>query len=185
MNLRRTKSSRSGFTLIELLVVTAITAMLSSLMITYNSTSRQQIALTVESAKITQVILKAKSLSLSTFNQPEVPCGYGLHLDYSARTYSLISYAAPFSGCGNLPSIDPSLMGTVETFSLSSNLDFVEGNNKAYDLLFVPPEPRTLLWVDPPGLGAATSGISHIYLRTKNGSISSTISINNAGQVTF
>ena len=45
-------SARNGFTLIELIVVLGITAFLSSIMISYNHTSRQQLALYAEETKL-------------------------------------------------------------------------------------------------------------------------------------
>ena len=54
---------RKGFTLIELLMVVAISAMLSAMAISYSNVSKNQITLSVETAKLAQTILRAKDLA--------------------------------------------------------------------------------------------------------------------------
>src|SRR5438105_773284 len=63
--------SRSGFTLIELLVSMMITMLLSGFIITYTSGGRAQTTLYVEQAKLGQLVSRAKSLSISTYNKSD------------------------------------------------------------------------------------------------------------------
>ena len=101
---------RNGFTLIEMLVVIAVMALLSGLAIVYSHVGQNQVALSVESAKVAQLILEAKDLSVATYSDKKNTCGYGVHFDYSTNRYSLFEYDLP-SG----QSICPSLASTTAT----------------------------------------------------------------------
>src|SRR3989344_3199887 len=83
---------RRAFTLIEILVVISVITMLSAFVLTYNATSRNQVALRIEQAELVQTISRAKSLALATYNKPEVPCGYGVYINYSENNYAIFSY---------------------------------------------------------------------------------------------
>src|ERR1700691_1886515 len=89
--------SRAGFTVIELLVVLAISALMSTLAITYSSVSRNYVALSVQESKLAQVILQAKELSIATYangNGAAAACGYGVMISTSTtpQTYSIFAY---------------------------------------------------------------------------------------------
>lgn len=178
----------SGFTIVEILVVLAITALLSSFIITYTGTGRAQVALYVEEAKLSQTILRAKSLAISTYNTPTVPCGYGLHVDYLARTYAIFSYKPTLSSCAAITEIDPNDIDAYQqigdAFPLAPELNFVSDPGTRYldTVFFTPPNPRTYLWVE----GSADADMSDsgkIYVATKNNSLKSTIEVTSSGQV--
>ncbi len=189
---RRRAASRptklcEGFTLIELLVVLAVTALLSGILILYSHTSRQQVALYVEEAKLVQLIIRAKSLSLATYRQSSLPiCGYGVHINYNNTTYALFSYPKPGgSSCSAITSINPSLETIVSSFSLSRELAFVSSppaGSRIDDFLFIPPDP--IILINSNG-SMITSGFGNIVLTTADRSLQATITVSSAGQITF
>lgn len=176
---------RSGFTIIEVLVVIAITSLLSGLIITYTSTGRDQVALYVEESHIAQTILRAKSLAVSTYAAPATPkCGYGFHIDYQNQKYAIFGYNPP--SCGPINSIDPASMNTIDSIALNPRLLLTSappgGDSGISDVLFVPPDPKTLVWkVGVP----SPASLGNIYLSTKTGSPSITIGVSAAGQISF
>src|SRR5206468_841965 len=105
-----------GFTILEILVVIGITLMISALAITYKSQSQRQVSLYVETQRVVELILRAKSLAVSTYKDPNtvsdptlVACGYGIDINYASNTYSLFSYKIPTGGnCSAIPAIDKS-----------------------------------------------------------------------------
>ncbi len=185
-------ASRAGFTLIELLILVGVTIMLSSFLITYNSTGRQQIALYVEETKLAQMILQAKSLTLSTYNNfppGGAICGYGVHIAYgqAGGSYNLFSYLAPggnLGACEHLPSFDPAAEVSLPgyAFAFTPGVVFDAASSTMGDVLFVPPDPKTYV-VDPSGAVMNTAGV--ISLMTQNGTAHLNIEINTAGQISF
>ena len=176
------RSSIRGFTLIELLVTISLTALLSSLVIGYSHVSRDQVTLFVEASKIAQTILRAKSLAISTYNQPTVPCGYGVEVDYLATdpTYALFSYDNPTCV---INSITPAEKTEISRFSISTGLTLQIRPDSLRNVIFMPPTPNTLLSSDP--AGSLTSGPVSIYLSTKDFSKRTPITVTKNGQVTF
>ncbi|MEK7193236.1 MAG: hypothetical protein AAB652_00400 [Patescibacteria group bacterium] len=194
----------TGFTVIELLVVVGITASLASLLVVYGGSARQFNTISVEQAKIGQVILRAKSLAVATFNQPPVPCGYGVAFNAVSSTYTLFSYDVYVGNkkdCGTInvihtnnpqpsdcgPGFDPSSPPPrcyieIETHALNSGLKFDSaGNTDAMDFVFFrPPDPRTYLFPDPPRISE-----KRVYLKTLDGGVSRVVTVNLAGQISF
>lgn len=188
----KAKSSKlkanSGFTLVELLVVIGITALLAGLLVLYGSTGRQQTILSIESTKISQLISRAKTLSISTYEDPSSPCGYGVRVDYSARTYALTSYKVS-PDCKSVASSSQSISiqstETQNTFSLPAGVTFNSDpslQNKIQDVFFVPPDPKTVISV---GGGLLRDITGYIYLTTADGSATRRISVNASGQITY
>src|SRR3989344_4017655 len=174
--------SRKGFTLIELLVVIGITVMLSSALISYNHTSRQQLSLYAEEAKLTQMIFRAKSLALGSYVQSSNPnvCGYGVHVDYAAMNYTLFSYGAGISNCQKISSVDVSLENKISTFNLGNNVKLVgslQGVIRLDDILFVSPDPLVLL--NSGGI-IVKNGSAAGTIQTQDGSLSTSVKVNSA-----
>lgn len=180
--------SRKGFTLIELIVVLGITALLSSILISYNSISRQQLAFYAERIKFVETIFRAKSLALSPYTQSSGgdSCGYGIHVDYEAESYSLFRYNKPQGvNCQDINSIDIGSENIISTVGINKNVKFINSGNgtaRYDDILFVPPDPITLLSSD--GVTINNSSIS-VNIHTQDGSLSAVISVNSAGLINF
>ncbi len=195
-----------GFTLLELLIVIAISAMLSAIAITYTSIARNQVALSVETAKASQFILRAKSLAIATYNSAPGTCGYGASFNIANNTYSLFAYTPDPSKYNGTVSPCPSVASTTalgissgemgQSSQSSWNVPLANGvrmesGGNGDDLalvLFSPPDPAVLIsrdgqnFLDP----AATQNItSKVYLITADGSASATISVSAAGQINF
>ena len=184
---------RKGFTLIEILVIVAISAMLSSVAIIYSHTGQNQVALYVEAQKISQFILQAKELSVSTYGNVGVSCGYGVAFDLSRQTYSIFSYvpagAPPCPAAAGVNSIAPADMAqyTVGTWNVkpAPNIVMKDGggsNDSIAYVLFYPPAPATILIDNGAGLVHKTS---HVYLSTSDNGVSTVVTVNTAGQVSL
>lgn len=174
---------RSGFTLIELLVSVTVTALLSSFVIVYTTNGRAQTALYVEQSKIIQVIVRAKSLAISTYDAPDPLCGYGVHFDQSAGAYDLFSYRD--SACNLISFIDPTDSAhyvSLHRYVLPKNLMLRDGENAISDILFIPPDPKTLLWSEGVIL---TTGTGNVYLAAKDGPWNTNLHVSVAGQISF
>ena len=174
--------NKRGFTLVEVIVVIAITAILASYLIVYGSKSRSQVALSVEQAKLIQVLSRAKALAISTYANPQAPCGYGVHIDSTKNTYALFSYDV--STCGNIPSIDMTSQGyqEIETFPLSNRIVFETSGANVDTVFFLPPDPMTFLWEGSVQIG---SGSGSIRMTASDGSLESSVSVSTAGQIGF
>lgn len=175
-------SRKKGFTLIEVIVVVSIITILSGYLLVYTGRSRGQIALSVEQAKLAQIISRSKALAISTYGVSQAPCGYGVSMQYSAGTYTLYSYTIP--DCATISGIDATSPGyaALQTFSLPKNIVWDDDSAKLDAVLFVPPDPQTLLWSNESPLINASG---NIYLKTQDGASRASISVNQSGQISF
>ena len=198
LELRDKRHMNGGFTIVELLVVVAISLLLTSFAITYSNIAKNQNALAVEESKISQFILRARSLSIATYggnpaNGQPVACGYGVKFNLAAnpQTYSIFEYSpvvAP-NPCPALSTITTIAAGQELQYAVSGwNVPLSSGvklNSQADSLLtilFYPPEPTALLSKDGQNFVA---GPMSIYLSTIDGSANATLSVNSAGQINF
>ena len=203
-NLGRTRPE-NGFTIIELMVVVGVTITLTSMALIFGNPSRQNLVLSVEQAKLSQVILRAKSLAISTYNQPPVPCGYGVAIDYGSNSYSIFRYEKYNPGkktknCGGINQIltsitcppyveaDPPYGGSLpphcykdeETYVLPPGISFDGSVEDPLDYVFFrPPDPATLLFPNPD----LNPPQKNITLSNSMGSRS--IIVNSVGQLSF
>ncbi len=185
------KSVRA-FTLIELLVVVAISAFLSAIAITYSSIGRNQVALSVEEAKIVQMILQAKSLSIATYGNGATSCGYGFLVDAATQTYSIFSYdpsgAPPCPAASTITTLDANAeqsytQGTWQVpVSNGVKIEPQQGFPNLKAVLFYPPDPAVFLSEDNQTIDQPSKTL-YIYLATADGKSTATISINPEGQV--
>lgn len=102
--------SRNGFTLIEMLVVIGITTLLATLAIGYSRVGQNVNALSVETAKVAEMVLQARQLALATYGSAGGACAYGVQFNYGAGandvgTYSLFAYAPGRDAHGHCPSL--------------------------------------------------------------------------------
>jgi prepilin-type N-terminal cleavage/methylation domain-containing protein len=187
------RASRDGFTLIEMLIVIAISAMLSAIAIGYSSVGRNEIALSVETAKISQIILQAKSLSVATYGNASGACAYGVFFDLPAQTYSIFAYHPAGSGsCPPASSItgisandmQPYTVGTWNIHVANGVVLYATSTDSLVDVLFYPPDPATLISRD----GSTFMDFpqtSKVYLETVGAAATQEISVSPAGQVQF
>jgi prepilin-type N-terminal cleavage/methylation domain-containing protein len=193
---------RRGFTIIELLVVIAISALLSTLAIVYSGQSRNEVALSVEAAKITQLILQAKQLAIATntVGGGTLACGYGMYFDTVNSTYSLFIYSPKVKGPkGNCPPL-----GTAQSSKFDFSKDAVEYSSESWDVpvaqglvlqsnttnlpsavavIFFPPNPATLI-TNVSDDGKFSNTTSYVNVAIGDGSDVKNISITPAGQIT-
>ncbi len=155
----------SGFTIVEMLVVVGVTTLLSSMVLSYSSSSRGQITLLVEKAKISQIISRAKTMSIATYKDTSAtpPCGYGVDFDYTTGQYGIFRYVA--ASCANITSINLPSKVAVPGFQyvLPTGLNFTTGSNALYNVLFLPPDPKTIL---ADNSGASLGGSGTVYLNS-------------------
>ena len=174
-----------GFTLIEILIVVAITSLLSAYLILYNGTNRQQVNLSVEQAKLSQVIFRAKSLAVATATGGGLVCGYGVYLDYAKSSYAIFRYTQP--SCNSISAIDPADSAhytQVDSATLASPLILAKiGNTNLGIVFFKPPNPNTILW-DTDGV-IASSGTLTAHLQGSDSSLIATVNVSTAGEISF
>jgi prepilin-type N-terminal cleavage/methylation domain-containing protein len=197
---------RKGFTLIEILIVVAISAMLSAIALGYTGVARNQIALSVETSKVAGFILRAKQLAIATYNQGSNVCAYGVSFDIADNTYSIFAfapdpsmYAGPVPACRNIASTTAvgisSSTEMLESVPGAWNVPLANGvrmrsGGQGDDLsivLFYPPAPETFISRDGETfLNPNTTNVtSKVHLVTADGSASTSIAVNSAGQVNF
>jgi prepilin-type N-terminal cleavage/methylation domain-containing protein len=193
------KFSRA-FTLIELLVVVAISALFSTLAITYSHVGQNEVALAVEESKIAQFILQAKSLAIATYKNSSLVCGYGFVVNAGSnpQTYSIFAYTPALGQrfpAGPLPC--PAVIGKIfpgdESSStpgtwqvaVSPGVKIEVGQpNTLNTVIFSPPDPTTYLSENNVNVIFPPRTLN-IYLQTTDGKNSATISVNPEGQVSF
>jgi prepilin-type N-terminal cleavage/methylation domain-containing protein len=184
-----------GFTLIELLIVIVISAMFSAFIITYSSVSRNEIALSVEAQKISQLILQAKSLAIATYGSSSAVCGYGFDFNNQLTSYSIFTYtpsaALPCPDVSKITSVPSSAITKWQSSAwnvpLAQGLVVRKQSDSLNFVLFYPPDPTILMSRVPQGAGVSnpTTAPAKIYLSTSDGKDSITITVNPGGQVTF
>lgn len=192
----------AGFTLIEIIVVIAISAVIATIAIAYNTAVQNEVALSVETAKIAQTIQIAKGLALATYTGTDssaVICGYGVY--FTSSTYSIFAYAPSPSVYGTVPPCpstasttaygvaDDEMVqysGSTWQVPLAQGVKFAAPAGALSAVLFLPPNPATLVSLDtdsPHTFSAGSDGT--IYLVTADGKASSTITVNQGGQVNY
>jgi prepilin-type N-terminal cleavage/methylation domain-containing protein len=201
--MKHRSSSTKGFTLIEILVVVAVTAIISTLAIVYSHTGQNEVNLSIEASKISELILQAKQLSVATYSANSQTCAYGVHFDFTDQTYSLFAYDSETSTNGSAP-FCPSFASTTAagvitadmvpylggaTFQIPTTQGVViesssQNNDVLTDVLFYPPNPATLISVDDATFPTPTPS-ANVYLKTADGKSSMTISVTSAGQVGY
>jgi prepilin-type N-terminal cleavage/methylation domain-containing protein len=188
--------SRSGFTLVEMLIVLAISVLFSTIVILYGHAGQDTVALSVEEANISQLILKAKGLSINTYASVGLGCGDGVNFNFASGTYSLFVYSPSWNGnvCPSYASttahgISLADMQPYDTQSwqqpMAQGLIMETSSpNALADILFYPPDPATLISRDgQTWFFSNPPQNSNIYLQTVTGNSSATIAVSPTGQV--
>jgi Tfp pilus assembly protein PilE len=185
-----------GFTIIEIIVVVAVTILLSSYVVSYTRTGQRQILLYAETQKLASSVLMAKSLAIESFaDTRQGNCGYGLAIDYGQKNYSIFYYATSttsnqpkYAQCPTIKKDGELLLDRITPFSAATRLSselafrFPAPADAIYYVLFVPPDPETLIAGSD---GTIFPGSGSIYLQTSDGLAKLTVTVNPAGQVNF
>lgn len=185
------KQHRRGFTLLEILVVLGVTTLLTGMVLTYGSRGRNQTTLYVEQIKLAQVILRAKALSVATYNRPDIPCGYGVNIDYNQNSYELFSYKP--TDCFSIKAagiVDDPLNKyvVIDRFALPTGVKLVK--NASNDptattlatVFFLPPNPETFIWLDG---GVFSNNPAIVGVGAVDGSLTMPIQVTAGGQVGY
>ena len=106
-----------GFTLVELLIAIGISVMLTALTFSYTNIGKNQVALSVEGAKVAQSVLFAKNLAVATYHTVPGTCGYGVYVNAANNTYSIFAFVPSTSTkpayAGDASPFCPSLSSTI------------------------------------------------------------------------
>jgi prepilin-type N-terminal cleavage/methylation domain-containing protein len=181
-------SRRSGFTLVEVMVVLAVTAMLCAVILIYNASTRETLRLFTEKARVAQLILRSKSLALSTYTGTgDAPCGYGVRIDRAARAYAIVAYRPPDCRIRSAVDTQASSFDVAEqsSFTLTPSLEFRNignGQDLAY-VIFIAPDPVVLV-ADENG-ALITNGLGKVRMGIRGKESDAIVSVNAAGQITY
>ena len=190
----RSPQKNTGFTLIEILVVVVVSLILSTIAIGYSGIGRDQVALSVETTKVSQFILQARSLSIATYGNAGGTCAYGVAFHAVSGTYSIFGYTpAGVTSCPSAGSSEitaSSILSDQKTYTEGTNDVHVgngvvmstTGNDTLSAILFYPPDPQVFLVCSD---GSLCSFSGKIYLGTADGNMSRTITVDQGGQVNF
>ena len=191
--IRRTKERISspvrGFTILELIVVIGVTVFLSSIVIAYSSANRERIALTVETAKIAQLISRQRSLAISTSDLGALPlpslprsiartCGYGisfLHHAVPRAYYVLTRYD------DRVCKTDYGISAQ-QRFELDPLVDFDPSQGLLLEIAFLSPDPTVIVRRE---VGGRPLPLPHKILFKSIHGMTSSIEIGVGGQVTY
>lgn len=171
---------KKGFTLIEILISIGIVALLSSAMIAYNRVGERQIILFKEQAKVLGVISRAKTLSISTFGEIAVSCGWGVHIDAGLNKFFIFKDIAAVSGdCSTADKTytETSSDELFESFDLDSGVEFDSSLTTLSDIVFIPPYFSVVINSD------SVQDSAEVVIKTIDGGSSVAIKVNSAGQI--
>ena len=162
--------------MIEILVVVTTVTILSAVILIYNHQGESQLILFKEQSRLVSEISRAKVLSVETFNESGVPCGYGIHF-VDSKTYVLYKDIAPDCSLSNNRYVDLTGDQIVATTTIDSAVSF--GVLPISDVLFAPPDPRVFIDGSPNYSGVATIPLVSITGTELD------VKINGAGQITI
>lgn len=167
----------TGFTTIEALIVVALIGILTALAVVYSTVGEARIVLFREQVKMASIIYKAKALSIETFSQAAVPCGYGVRLE-PPDSYLLFKDLDPNCQVSDRVYSGDGSGELLESFNLDSRIIMLPVDSS--DILFVPPDPRTYITPNPIGnqvtIGLAVKNDNNQKLEVK---------VNIAGQISY
>lgn len=176
-----TRTGRTGYTLVEIIIVIGITALMVGVVISYNSGGRRQVELSVERAKVSQVMYRARSLAVAMYREASPPCGYGVYFDYAATPQQYYLYAYDDTTCSFASLAGKRKEPPLGTYKLGSGVRFATHADSLQDVIFFPPDPRVELWI---GDNTSTTANGVLYVETTDGVASGTLKITPTGQIT-
>jgi len=160
-----------GFTIIEMVMIFGVLTLLSAALLGSLHTGEQQVALFKEQARVVAILSRAKFLSISTFGETEVPCGYGVHFETPNKFFIFNDLAVDCQDANNHYDAGEEIKN--EFFQLDSRVVF--DSLSLSDIVFIPPNPMIVITPD--------QSQAEIKLKTTNGNNSSIIKVNKAGQI--
>ena len=184
--------NNKGFTLIELLVVIGVIGVLTGSLAFYSRSAERQIILFRDQAKIMGALLKAKSLSISTYSEADAPCGYGVHINRAMKVIIIFkdlvnigdncinadnAYTGNYDCDSTDVSSDFNLAECEEKSTLDELIDFSDSTTLE-NIVYMPPNPDVIINND----GAMNSAL--IKIQIFNGTGDKTITVINNGQIT-
>lgn len=175
-------------------MVVAVTSMLAASVITYGATARRTMQLSLEQAKLAQLISRARALTLTTYSEPNRPCGYGVLIDAANREYQLFRYletpgtpprcVAPLSG----GVLDPALISpATERIAMSDGIGVATTQPDSLGrIIFRRPNPDVYTFAPPVGASEnLIGGTTRVYFEISGGGAQRILTINQSGQVGF
>ena len=184
--------NNKGFTLIELLVVIGVIGVLTGSLAFYSRSAERQIILFRDQAKIMGALLKAKSLSISTYSEADAPCGYGVHINRAMKVIIIFkdlvnigdncinadnAYTGNYNCDGTDVSSDFNLAECEEKSTLDELIDFSDSTTLE-NIVYMPPNPDIII-NDNDAMNSAL-----IKIQIFNGTGDKTITVINNGQIT-
>ncbi len=192
---------RRGMTLVEIGVVLAVLIILSGILVTSQSVARDQLAMIHDSAIVSGLLYRAKSMTLQRFSatnavsEREV-CAFGVHFDAASQQALLFGDVAGLNGLCKVRGVyqgnryydsaediafpddgsyvpDPRIQFSLKDGDTSSPNEF--------DVLFIPPDP---IPTSTDSVGTAFLFPLEIQLSLKQGTLISKIGITESGQIT-
>jgi prepilin-type N-terminal cleavage/methylation domain-containing protein len=179
---RNLAHKRDGFTILEMLVVISVMTTLSGILVIYSRTSENQILLFKEQAKIVSAFFRAKTLASQTFSETDPkPCAYGVALSgtdfYIFK--DLPDSATPDDCATANRQFDGTTSGEVfEVIPLDERLVLGSADTTFDEVLFIPPDPSTLL------NRSAAVATAQVVVKVSGGDSGLGVRINDAGQIT-
>jgi len=140
-----TNFKNKGFTIIEMVIIFGILAVLSATLIGSFHTGEQQIALFKEQSRIVAVLSRAKFLSISTFGDTGVPCGYGVHFEMPNKFFIFKDSAVALDCRDANSTYDTGEEVQNEFFELDSRIVFSSLGSNNLDIVFIPPNPMIVI----------------------------------------
>lgn len=129
-----------GLTLIELVVTMTIVSLVMGALLVMSRSGEAQAALMRSAQKLVLDISRQQSSAMSAKEvRGEVPCGYGVHLDFWAGSYILFADRGIQADCSDQDfRLSPGEQISVSNFETGI---VISGSNNS-DIVFNPPEPQ-------------------------------------------
>lgn len=138
----------SGFTLLEVIIVVGIAAFLSGLLLVYNRSSDNSIALSVEQARVVGILNRAKAFTLerNLIKGGENICGFGVSFAKGRGEMTLFR-ALPFRANCASGFVTQGAGTVIETVVLHPRIEFARfapQDGDTYAVVFTPPYLKTV-----------------------------------------
>lgn len=175
----------SGFTLVELFIVVTVVMILSSVVILYGKTNKEQMFLFQDQSKIIGNLNRAKFLSLQAYKREfGKDCGYGVHFEPSGKVVVYKDRIEPgISSCFELAhnfgysAVPAGPDEKISSFDLNPAVKIKSGGFT--DAVFVPPIPQVVI----KDAGGSVFDEAVLELTAEGSKSSVKVKINKYGQI--